>query len=230
MYCDERQDEFVKDNIELLAKPIWDGIDDEIKYRIGSKFGLYRKNAQVYKKDSTQRFLEIVDGLKYKDEDSLAAELIDKLQTLRTVHYNFYNFYNESVHASSIAESLPKSGIPESARKLFVKVIVVCFAGNGQGYREGVDEAAVVYYQKFIDNFEVKEIKEFLKLFSDTEFVRDFDRSTPDRRLRSLIPKFKMKTTDVHINALLDFISEFPSRKLDRISTNHRYQELIKHI
>lgn len=177
LYCDERQDEFVKDNIELLAKPIWNGIDDEIKYRIGSKFGLYRKNAQVYKKDSTQRFLEIVDGLKYKDEDSLAAELIDKLQTLRTVHYNFYNFYNESVHASSIAESLPKSGIPESARKLFVKVIVVCFAGNGQGYREGVDESAVVYYQKFIDNFEVKEIKEFLKLFSDTEFVRDFDRS-----------------------------------------------------
>lgn len=230
LYCDERQDDFIKDNIEILAKPIWAGIEDEIKYRIGSKFGLYRKNAEVYKKDATQRFLEIVDGLKYKDEDSLAAELIDKLQTLRTVHYNFNNFYNESIHASSIAESLPKSGIPESARKLFVKVIVVCYVGNGLGYREGVDEQALTYYKRFVDNFETKEIKEFLKLFSDPEFVGDFHKGVPDRRLRSLIPKFKMKTTDVHINALLDFITGFPSGKLDKISSDHRYQELIKHI
>ncbi|WP_201261958.1 hypothetical protein [Metasolibacillus fluoroglycofenilyticus] len=230
LYCDERQDDFVKDNIELLAKPIWVGIEDEVKYRIGSKFGLYRKNAQVYKKEATQRFLEIVDGLRYKDEDSLAAELIDKLQTLRSVHYNYNNFYNESIHASSIAESLPKSGIPDSARKLFVKVIVVCYVGNGLGYREGVDEQAVVHYARFIDNFEVKEIKEFLKLFTDPEFVGDFDRGIPNRRLRSLIPKFKTKTTDPHINAVLDFIAQFPSSRLDKVASDHRYQELMKHI
>lgn len=230
LYCDERQEEFVKDNIELLAEPIWNGITDEIKYRIGSKFGLYRKNARVYQKEATQRFLEIVDGLKYKDEDSLAAELIDKLQTLRTVHFNFNNFYNEGIHASSIAESLPKSGLPESVRKLFVKVIVICYVGNGEGYREGVDEQALVYYSKFIDNFEIKEIKEFFKLFTDPEFVSDFHKSVPDRRLRSLIPKFKTKTTDAHINAVLDFMSDFPSKKLDKIAADHRYQELIKHI
>lgn len=230
LYCDERQDDFVKDNIELLAKPIWGGIEDEVKYRIGSKFGLYRKNAQVNKKEATQRFLEIVDGLRYKDEDSLAAELIDKLQTLRSVHYNYNNFYNESIHASSIAESLPKSGIPDSARKLFVKVIVVCYVGNGLGYREGVDEQAVVHYARFIDNFEVKEIKEFLRLFTDPEFVGDFDRGIPNRRLRSLIPKFKTKTTDSHINAVLDFIAQFPSSRLDKVASDHRYIELMKHI
>lgn len=230
LYCDDRQDDFVKKNIEFLAKPVWSGIDDEIKYRIGSKFGLYRKQAQIYKKDATQRFLEIVNGLKFKDEDSLAAELIDKLQTLRTVHYNLNNFYNESIHASSISKSLPKSGIPESARKLFVKVIVVCYVGNGQGYREGVDEEALVYYQKFIDNFESKEIKEFLKLFTDPEFIADFHKSIPDRRLRKLIMKFKMKTTDASINAVLDFMSEFSVGKLNKVSSDYRYQELLKNI
>lgn len=230
LYCDERQEIVVKDNIELLAKSIWCGVDSEIKYIIGSKFGLYRKQALIDKKEATQRFLEVVDGLNYKDEDSLAAELIDKIQTLRTAHYNFYNFYNESIHASSIADSLPKNGLPESVRKLFVKVIIVCYVGNGQGYREGVDEQACYYYEEFIENFEVKEIREFLRLFDDPEFVGDFHKNIPARRLLSLILKFKTKTTDAHINAILDFMITFSSSKLNKISSDSRYQELLKHI
>ena len=230
LYCDERQEEFIKDNIELLAQSIWGGTSEDTKYRIGSKFGAYRKNGEVAKKEATQRLLEIVDGLNYKDEDSLAAELIDKLQTLRTVHFGINNFYNESIHAESISESLPTAGVPESTRKLFVKVIVICYVGNGSGYREGVDEQALPFYQRFIDNFEIKEIIEFLKLFEDVEFVRDFYITIPDRRLRSLIPKFKTKTSNAHINALLDFISGFPPGKLDKISQDTRYKDMIKHI
>lgn len=230
LYCDDRQDEFIKDNIELLAQSIWSGISEDVKYRIGTKYGVYRKNGEVEKKEATQRFLEIVDALQYKDEDSLAAELISKLQTLRTVHYGYNNFYNESVHAESIAESLPATGIPDAARKLFVKTVVVCFVGNGLGHRQGVDEQAVSYYTKFIDNFGLKEVIEFLRLFEDTEFVGDFDLSTPERRLKSLIPKFKQSTTNVHVNALLDFIGSFPSGKLKKVASDSRYKEMIKHI
>ncbi|ANU18550.1 hypothetical protein BBI11_04205 [Planococcus maritimus] len=230
LFCDERQSQLVRDNIEGLAPIIWDFSTEDTKYQIGAKFGLYRKNAETVKKELTQSFLETVKGMKYKDEDSLVAELIEKLQTLRSVHYDWNNFYNESIHAKSISESLPLSGIPIATRKLFVKTIVVCLVGNGQGYRKGVDERALPYYLKFVEMFSVKEIVEFLKAFDDKEFVSDFDKETPDKRLRELIKHFKTKTTETHINSALDFMYDFPARRLDKVSSDSSYKEILKHI
>lgn len=230
LFCDERQEQSVKDNIEGLAKGIWQATSKDVKYAIGAKFGLYRKNGETLKKEATQRFLEIVDGVQYKDDDSLAAELIEKLQYLRSAHYEFNNFYNESVHAKSIADSLPVNGIPDSVRKLFVKTIVVCYVGNGNGRREGVDEGAIPYYEEFIRNFSIKEIKEFLKLFEDKEFIGDFHKDIPDNRLRKLIGEFKKETSDVHLNSALDYMLKYPKNRMDKIGIDTGYKDILKNI
>lgn len=230
LYCDSRQDQDVKNNIENLAPYIWVSCSDEVKYVIGSKFGLYRKNGDIDKRNATQKILEIVGGLQYKDEDSLVAELIEKLQNLRTVHFEWNNFYNEFAHVKSIKESLPKKSIPTAARKLFVKVICICFIGNGKGYRLGVDENALPYYKEFIHAFSIKEVIEFLYLFEDTEFVNDFDMPIPDKRLRKLADHFKTITTDVHINKALDLIISFSNKKLHKIWSDKRYQDALKYI
>lgn len=230
LYCDPRQDQIVRDNIEKLIPYIWACNTEDVKYIIGSKFGLYRKNGDLIRKDATQKFLEIVNGLKYKDEDSLAAELIEKLQDLRTVHFSWYNFYNEYPHAKSISESIPKTGIPESVRKLFVKIICICYIGNGKGYREGVDESALIYYNEFIKAFTVKEVIEFLYLLQDDEFVYDLDMSKADRRVRKLAEHLKTKTTDIHINKVLDLVISFPDRTINKVSNDQRYKDTIKFI
>jgi hypothetical protein len=94
IYCDPRQEQHVKDNIEKLLPYVWRCAAEDSKYQIGSKFGLYRKNGDTNRKNATQKILELVDGLRYRDEDSLAAELTEKLQNLRTVHFEWNNFYN----------------------------------------------------------------------------------------------------------------------------------------
>lgn len=230
LYTDPRQKQNVKNNIENLAPYVWISGTEETKYSIGAKYGIYRKNGDVDRKEATQKFLELVGGLAYKDEDSLTGELVEKLQNLRTVHFEFNNFYNESAHAKSIAESLPKGRIPNAARKMFVKVIVICFAGNGKGYRGGVDENALPYYKEFIDSFTVREVIEFLFLFEDSEFTYDFDVATPDKRVRQLTQYLKTKTTDVHINKALDFIINFPKKNLNKLWGDSRYQEALKFI
>ncbi len=230
IYCDPRQEKHVKMNIENLIPHIWDCALEDTKYQIGSKYGLYRKNGDVDRKNATQKFLEIVNGPQYKDENSLAAELIEKLQNLRTVYFDRNNFYNEFPHAKSIEESIPITGIPESVRKLFVKVICICFCGNGKGYKEGVDENALPYYKNFIDSFKIEEVKEFLKLFEDPEFVCDLDVSKPDKRMRSLSKRLKTKTTDVHTNKVLDLIISFPEKTLPKMSTDKRYKEAMKFV
>ena len=230
VYCDPRQEQHTVENIEKIVPTLWTCCSEDIRYRIGTKYGVYRKNGENERRNSAQRFLEVVDGLEYKDEDSLAAELIEKLQDLRTVHFEWNNFYNEYPHAKSIDESLPKQGIPTAARKLFVKIICLCWIGNGKGYRKGVDERAEVFYKKFIKKFGIEELKDFIELLSDQEFVTDFDKTKPDSRLRVLAEHFKTTTTDIHINRLLDLIIAFPKRAIGKITTDSRFKEIVKNI
>jgi hypothetical protein len=230
VYTDTRTDAPTKKNIDRLTPHIWQAVSEDTKYSVGSKFGLYRKNGDVERKDAVQKFLETVNALQYKDEDSLAAELLEKLQNLKTVHFEWNNFYNEFSHAKSIAESIPVNGIPEGIRKLFVKVICICYVGNGKGYRSGVDEGAIGYYVKFVEAFTLPEIRDFLYLFTDPEFVTDFNYTKPDNRLRGLAKFFKSKTKDVHINRVLDLIEIFPKSSLQNLASDKRYKEAIKFI
>ena len=230
IYTDERTTASTRKNIDRLTPHIWSATLEETKHRIGSKFGVFRKNGQVERKDFVQKFLETVEGIHYKDEDSLVAELLDKIQNLKTVHFEFNNFYNEYHHIKSIEKSIPTAGVPESISKFYVKVICLCYVGNGLGYRQGVDENALPYYQKFIEGFNLSEIKEYLLLFSDPEFVTDVNKSTPDKRMRQLATFFKSRTKDTHINNALNFIIDFPKNKLDNVSGNSKYKEYIKYI
>ncbi len=229
-YCTPDQEQLVIDNIEGICPFIWDSATDTTKYKIGAKFGLYRVNGDVKRKDSTQKFLEIVYGEGYKDEDSLAAELLEKLENLKSVHFEWNNFYNEYSHAKSIDKSLSNKGIPTAARRMFVKVISICYAGNGKGYRDGVDERAVSYYVIFIKLFKVPEVNDFLNLFADSEFTTDLNKTKPDNRMRDIAKVLKQTTTDVHINKALDVLINFPSRALNNISGDTRFKEPMKYV
>jgi len=102
----------------------------------------------------------------------LAGELLDKLGTLKSAHFGHNNFYNEYPHAKILGESLPPTGmVPRAARPTWVKVISTCYIGNGLGYKEGVDESALPYYQKYCNGFTDAEHIDFLHLFNDPEFT-----------------------------------------------------------
>lgn len=230
IYCDIKQKQHVRNNIEKLIPDVWNCSSESAKYSIGCKFGFYRKNGDTERRNATQKILELVGGLNYKDEDSLAGELMEKLQMLKTVHFDFNNFYNEYPHAKSIKESIPTTGIPESVRRLFVKVVCICYCGNGKGYKQGVDERALPFYKDFIESFTIEEVKEYLKLFNDNEFVYDLDTVTADARMRSLANKLREKTTNVHINKALYIICNFSKKNLNKIHSDTSYKEAIKYI
>ncbi len=230
LYCDEKQDEYVYTNIEKIARLIWSGISEDTRYLIGSKYGVYRKNADVLKKDKTQRFLEIMNGLKYKDEDSLNAELLEKLQDLRSAHFGWNNFYSEAAHAKSIQNSMPANGIPQLIRTQFVKIICQCYIGNGLGFREGVDEAAEPIYKEFIDRFGLEEINEFVVLFSDSEFTVDFYKTTPNKRIRALCKYLASKTEDIHYKKMLEYLANYTSTSWEKVSMMGEYKKLLDNL
>jgi len=228
LYTDPRQDEKTIENINKLASGLWQLIEESLKYKIGSKYGFYRVHADNDRKNLVQRFLNVVNGNTYKDEDSLASELIEKLQNLRTAHYGNNNFYNEYPHAESIASSLPSSSLPLAAQKDFVKIISICYIGNGLGYREGVDERALVFYNEFIKRFHDDEIKIFISLFKDHEFVGDLDKTKAIVRAKALSTFLKEKTENVFLKKALNVIES--ASKIEKVADTTEYKEAVKNI
>lgn len=231
MFTDPRQMLITKNNIQLLAKAVWDASTDDRKYEIGSKYGVFRKNLDVARKEASQQFLDIVDGNKYKDEDSLAGELLEKLEILKSVHFGWNNFYNEWPHAKAIYDSLPRTGtLPRAARKTFVKVITMCYIGNGLGYREGVDETAVRFYEYYICSFTENEIIDFLTLMNDPEYITALTREKPDKRIRKLSVILKAKSSNLYIQKALEIIEKGPQYKLDQVKGITDFQKNISYL
>lgn len=230
MYTDPKLNEDPKVNIANLAPHVWTASTEDQKFEVGARFGIFRKNGEVKRKNLAEEFLNKVDGTRYKDEDSLAGELIEKLETLKSVHFATNNFYNEYPHARSLASSIPQSGeVPRAARPMWVKVVSLGYIGNGRGYKKGVDENALPFYKRYINRFGDSEIVVFLRLMEDSEFTNDFSRSMADKRAKQLAGYLKDKTSNVHIKRALELTSSFTST-LDRISGTSEYREALKHL
>lgn len=225
LHSDPRTSLDVLVNVRGIAPAIWTMISETLRLKLGAKYGYYRANADVLRKDRVQEFLNAVGGNAYKDEDSLGAELIEKLQHLRSAHYAMNNFYNEYPHAQTIAQSLPAAGIPASARHDFVKVITVCVIGNGHGHRKGVDENAMPLYIEFLKRFQDPEITTFIQLFTDHEFIADLIRPKAHDRAVKLSSQFRLATNNVLIQNALNILIASPA--LDKVQNATDYKHAL---
>lgn len=228
MYVSPQAQAHVKSNIEGVAKAVWDAASHTRKLEIGAKFGVYRKNGDVLRKEGTQAFLEVVEGLRYRDEDSLAGELIERLEDLRRAHFGVNNFYNEYPHAKTLSLSLPTTGtVPEAARHKWVKTLSICYIGNGLGHREGVDEGALPIYEQHIGAFGDEDVAIFLSLFADPEFNAVFEGNKKTNiRGRKLAHNLGAKTVNIHAQRALDFLGTF-STGLEKIGGDAKFRQLI---
>lgn len=231
IYTDDKSAQHARDNIEGISPSVWAAATEDRKYEIGARFGILRKNGEVAKKDACQKFLEVVGGLAYKDEDSLAGELIEKLENLYRAHFGSNNFYNEYPHAKALNDSLPATGkIPRAARAMWVKVISICYVGNGYGYRLGVDEQALPFYQSYVNNFTDGDAVEFIKLFLEPEFASPLSRTTPDKRVRDLATILKGKHTNVHLQRALDLVITAPAKTLYGLYNTSDFKNVVPNL
>lgn len=228
MYVDSRRTALAKENILQLAPYVWHASSEDRRHEIGARFGGFRRSGELDKRAAAQEFIASVQGEGYKDEDSLAAELLDKLEALKRAHNSPGNFYNEYPHAKALGESLPTSGsVPRSARPSWVKVITLCYIGNGMGYREGVDESAEPYYKEYIEKFSEAEIIEFVKLLSDADLTSVLLMSKADRRLRMTSRLLIDKASNVHLKRILQMIIDAPDHRTDGVSKTTAYRQAI---
>jgi len=218
MFVDPTTSATARANLGLLAPAIWGRSTESRRYEVGARYGYFAKHADQTRKELALDFLKRVDGLGYRSEDVISAELLEKLQTLRRAHFAFNNFYNEWPIAESLAQLLPHNGIvPRPVRREWVSTITQCLIGNGNGRRNGVDESAASYYKKFIEAFTEADIAEFIGLFFDKEFTVDFDSPMAEERARKIVQYFRGRATDPALQNALDVIQSAPARTLRKL-------------
>lgn len=230
MYTDPQISQIILNNIRSIAKYVWDLSSEAKKHAIGDKFGYFRKSGDISRKDKANTFLTLVNGLAYKDEDSISQELRETLANLLSTHNSMNNFYNEAPWARQLDNMLPSSGvIPSSVIFEWVKTISICYAGNGLGYREGVDEAAVEYYKKFIRNYDNKSIAALLNLMDDPNLLMDIDMLKPSRRFKTMCKVISENCNNEFLRNALDYIvnSHEPLSKIHRTTT---YKTLLEKV
>lgn len=209
MYTDANISPQISSNIEGIAKYVWNLSSEIKKHSIGEKYGYFRKNGDVVRKERANEFLAIVNGVSYKDEDSIAQELRDCLANLMSTHNGINNFYNEAPWARQLQSLIPVSGIiPQSVLPDWVKTIVICYAGNGLGYREGVDEGALPYYKEFIKKFDNKALVCLLNSMNDSILLMDLDTPKARRRFKKLCAAHSSHCKNAFISDALNYLAE----------------------
>jgi hypothetical protein len=228
IYTDERSASVCRTNIEMLAPPCWRAATEPRRYEVGTRHTDFVRRGEQARKQLAQDFLKHVGGEGYRSEDVLAAELIEKLRGLHAAHRGWNNFYTEWPHAVALESSLPQNGIvPKAALYAWVFTLGECFIGNGMGYREGVDEAALPHLQKHIDRFGDRETAEFLRLFTVDEFTGDFSSTKPDQRARALAGQLAQRSQDVFVRQGLALIQAAPTKTLRVLGATAPFKTML---
>ena len=231
IYVDPNQKADCRTNIARLSPHVWALASEDRKFQIGARHEHFIKQADLQRRTFADEFLANVNGQQYRSEDVLAGELLDKLRNLNAAHNAMNNFYNEWPHATSLAASVPVSGVvPRAARLEWVKTITKCHIGNGQGYYGGVDTTADRQYRSYIEQFGEAETVLFLRLFDDPDFTVDFDSRVAHRRAQALATDLKNRAKNIHVIRALDAVLAQPEGTLRKLSTVTKFKEALANL
>lgn len=99
-------------------------------------------NTQQKEKDkaysASQNYFERLGLISYFSDSEKHSIVSRACSRLMSVHQGFDNFYNEPPFAERLYNITKESGVPDSAKDEYVKVVTTCYVGNVYGYSRGL--------------------------------------------------------------------------------------------
>lgn len=223
MYTDTDIDSRVRDNMKLVARSVWGVAPDEARREAGVKQATLAVNGEVSRANLAREFIEIVDGLEYLPDSTLATELSTVLDNLETAHSGWHNFSAEQPPAKLLFRLVPKSGdVPKSILVKYVKTLTMCSIGNGHG----VSWAAEDYYDALISRFSDSNIVAFINLVRDPEIASRLQFQSCVRRYQSLAVRLNERAVRPRIKEILSFVEGYDQHRLYSIRNDAGFNQL----
>lgn len=223
MYTDGSIDSRVRDNIRLVAKLVWEVAPDEARRQAGVQQATLAANGEATRSTFAREFIEIVDGLAYLPDTTLATEISSALDSLETAHNGWHNFYAEPAPARLLYRLIPGNGdVPRAVIAKYVKTLTLCSMGNGYG----VSWAAEEYYEDLISRFSDNQILAFINLVRDSEVGSRLQFPNCASRYQSLAARLRERAVRPKLKEILTFIEGFAGNNLRNISSDSGFKRL----
>ena len=225
MYTDTEVESWVKDNIKLVAQSIWNVVPVEARREAGLKQATLDVNGEVARAKLAREFIEIVGGLEYLPDETIAAEMSMILDNLMTAHHGFDNFFTEEAPARLLHRLVPESGdVPRSVLTKYVKGVTMCRIGNGYG----VSWAARRYYDDLLTRFSDKHILKFINLVYDLDIASGLQFSKCASLYQALAATLETRAVRPRLKEILVFIKTYQMERLGNIKSDAHYIRLRK--
>ena len=223
MYTDSDIDSQVRDNIKLVAKTVWEVAPVEARRQVGVQQATLAANGEVPRSNLAREFIEIVDGLEFLPDSTLATEIATALDNLEMAHNGWHNFYAEPAPARLLHRLIPGNGdVPRAVMTKYVKTLTLCSIGNGYG----VSWAAAGYYQDLMSRFSDNQIHAYINLVRDPEVASRLQFPSCATRYQSLATQMKDRAVRPRLKEVLAFIEGFNRDQLHRITSSGDFNRL----
>jgi hypothetical protein len=226
MFTDPKTAADTRNNIVLIAKPLWDVSDDQTRFEAGVKHETFAVNGEVARRSLAHQFLESAGGLAYLPNDALAAEVQAALSDLSQAHSGFNNFYNEPSPAKALLRLVPANGrVPASVEADYVKVLLMCRIGNGYG----VSTAAQPTYDELISRWSERHVKVMLRLLlEDRELGSRLQFDHCAANLKTVAKELEDRIPSARLRGALSILTRSTSDQLGRLSSRSAFKAAVE--
>lgn len=222
MYADPGVNSIVKDNIKLVAKPVWDVASEEARQDAGLKQAMLSANGDVSGANLVREFIEVVRGIEYLPETTLVADMAPILDSLITAHHGWNNFHAEPAPARLLHRFVDSiNEVPRSIISKYVKSVVMCRIGNGYG----VSWAAEGLYDDLIGRFSDQHISAFINLIGDSEVASRLQFPSCATNFKELAAKLEERAVRQRLKEMLSFIRGYRGQ-LWELASDDSYKRL----
>lgn len=225
MFTDPTTAATTRNNIRLIAPPLWRVCPEESRYEAGIKHETFAANGEVVRRGLAHQFLEAVEGLSYLPASALAGEIEASLTALWGAHSGYNNFYNEPPHARVLVKLVPDTGrVPVSVETDYVKTLTMCRIGNGYG----ISLEAKGIYDELISRWSERHIMIFVRLpGSDMELASRLQFDLCATNLAELAATLRPLTTNKLLQRALDTVAAASPDQMARLRDRRDYKRAI---
>lgn len=131
----------LKDNIQLVARNLWDLCDDKVRSQLAVRYASLKERPTPDAADEALDFLKVVGGVEYIPSNLKVAIFKRFSENLLNAHFETNNFYNEPEHANALFAL--GFDVPPEGAEIYTKALLLSFVGNSYGYSWGAQPYTV---------------------------------------------------------------------------------------
>ncbi len=215
-----------RQNIHLLAPPLWTRVDEQSRQQFGVKYAKYLANNDQQRQQLSRQFLELVEGISYIPDGIRAAEIETAVQDLLSSHRGVNNFYSEPTFARQLQRIVGETGnIPSQVNNSYVIGLVEVYLTNGNG----VAWNAEPIYQNMLDNLDPSQALIAISSFNNIRIASRLQFDLCQAKFRKLLSDMKTKVSAPAVKELIEELEKY-NGPLDKMKDDSRIKRKMDNL